>query len=161
MQDIGMNELQVATFGAGCFWGVEDSFQKIEGVVATEVGYSGGRTRNPSYEAVCSGVTGHAEVVRIIFDPSRVTYEELLQQFWKMHDPVTPNRQGRDIGQQYRSIVFYHSQEQAEAARAMKDRLDRSGAFAHPIVTKIEPVTDFWRAEEYHQNYICKHSLSS
>lgn len=161
MQDFKAGELQVAIFGAGCFWSVEEEFRKMEGIMATEVGYSGGRTRNPSYEAVCTGITGHAEVVRIIYDPSRVSYEELLQYFWRMHDPTTPNRQGWDIGEQYRSVIFFHTPEQEQAARTLMDQLDRSGKFANPIVTEIKPAEEFWRAEEYHQKYVSKKSVSS
>ena len=146
-----------ATFGAGCFWGVQASFDHIKGVVSTQVGYMGGKTESPTYEQVCTNRTGHAEVVEVQYDPEQVSYEQLLEAFWNMHDPTTPNRQGPDVGIQYRSIVFYHDEEQRKAAEAMKKRLSRSGRFPRPVVTEIAPASTFWRAEEYHQKYHEKH----
>jgi len=142
-----------ATFGAGCFWCVEAVFQLVGGVTSVISGYSGGKMENPSYEAVCGGDTGHAEVCQITFDPAKVTYEELLDVFWRTHDPTTVNRQGNDTGTQYRSAVFYHSAAQKAAAEAKKLELDSSGKFSSPIVTEITPFTDFYPAEKYHQNY--------
>ncbi len=151
-------EIKTATFGAGCFWGVEASFRKVPGVTATAVGYMGGHTRNPSYEQVCSGRTGHAEVVQVTYDPSQVTYDELLSVFWSIHDPTQLNRQGPDVGSNYRSVIFYHDPEQAEIARRSKEDLQVSGRFGTGrIVTAIQPATEFWRAEEYHQQYFEKH----
>jgi peptide-methionine (S)-S-oxide reductase len=145
-----------ATFGAGCFWGVEEAFRKAPGVVDTAVGYMGGTTENPTYQDVCTGRTGHAEVARVIFDPAKVSYEDLLEIFWTVHDPTTKNRQGPDIGTQYRSVIFYHSPDQEAAARRSKERAERSGRFRRPIVTEIVPASAFWRAEEYHQQYFAK-----
>ena len=145
-----------ATFGAGCFWGVEVSFRRIEGVTDTAVGYAGGHTQNPTYEAVCGHGTGHAEVVEVEFDPARVSYEELLDAFFHLHDPTQVDRQGPDIGEQYRSVIFFHSPEQQAAAEKAKNSLDASDFFARPIATRIEPAPTFWRAEEYHQRYIEK-----
>jgi len=150
-----------ATFGAGCFWGIEAEFRKVEGVVDAAAGYLGGTLENPTYEDVCSGATGHAEVVQVEYDPSRVPYEELLRLFWEMHDPTTLNRQGPDVGTQYRSAAFFHSPEQEAAARASKEELDRSGHYRSPIVTEITPATTFYRAEEYHQRYLEKRGLGS
>jgi peptide-methionine (S)-S-oxide reductase len=145
-----------ATFGAGCFWGVEMSFRRIDGVTGTEVGYAGGHTENPSYQEVCSHATGHAEVVQVEFDPARVSYEELLDAFFEMHDPTQVNRQGPDVGDQYRSVIFTHSDEQRRAAEARKAELEASGRFPRPVATAIEPAPTFWRAEEYHQQYMEK-----
>lgn len=145
-----------AIFGAGCFWGVEATFRKVEGVLHTAVGYSGGHTVNPSYEEVCSGTTGHAEVVRVEFDPATVSYEQLLDVFWSCHDPTTPNRQGPDVGEQYRSLIVCHDEQQLAAARASKDALEASGRFRRPIVTQIDIAGPFYRAEEYHQQYLAK-----
>jgi len=150
-----------ATFGAGCFWGVEASFRQVEGVTATAVGYSGGSLENPTYEDVCGGRTGHAEVVEVAYDPQRVSYDELLRVFWENHDPTTPNRQGPDVGEQYRSAIFFHDDEQEQAARRSKQALDEEGRFGRPIVTQIEPAGTFYRAEEYHQQYLEKRGLSS
>jgi peptide-methionine (S)-S-oxide reductase len=152
--------MEKVTFGAGCFWGVEAAFQEIEGVVSTAVGYSGGSRRNPTYEDVCSGRTGHAEVVQVEYDPARVSYERLLDVFWDNHDPTTLNRQGPDVGKQYRSAIFFHTPEQEAAAKASKARLERSGRFSRPIVTEITPASEFWRAEEYHQRYLEKRGLA-
>lgn len=153
--------LQKATFGAGCFWGVEAAFRKVKGVVSTAVGYMGGTLENPTYEDVCTNLTGHAEVVEVIYDPSVVSYENLLEVFWKIHDPTTLNRQGPDYGTQYRSVIFYHTPEQEATARASKDKLQRSGMYKRDIVTQIEPATQFYRAEEYHQQYFEKTGRSS
>lgn len=146
-----------ATFAAGCFWGVEAAFRKVEGVVSTEVGYMGGQLDDPGYEQVCTGRTGHAEVVRLEFDPQRVTYDELLEVFWGLHDPTTPNRQGPDIGTQYRSAIFTHGPEQEAAARASKERLQAEGRFGAAIVTEVTPAGPFYRAEDYHQQYFEQH----
>lgn len=156
-----MTETRKATFGAGCFWGVEAAFRQVPGVVATAVGYAGGHTDNPTYRQVCSHRTGHAEVVEVEYDPSRVTYERLLEVFWANHNPTTRNRQGVDIGDQYRSVIFVHDDEQKEAALASRDALDRSGRWRKPIVTEIEPAPRFWRAEEYHQQYLEKRGMAS
>ena len=149
-----------ATFGAGCFWGVEELFRNTKGVISATSGYAGGTTENPTYEEVCSHQTGHAEVVEVEFDPAQVTYEQLLDIFWSNHDPTTRDRQGPDIGSQYRSVVFYHSPAQKTAAEAKKEALDRGGRFRRPIVTQIEPAPAFYRAEEYHQRYLAKHGRS-
>ncbi|NNM42829.1 MAG: peptide-methionine (S)-S-oxide reductase MsrA [Chlamydiae bacterium] len=146
-----------ATFGAGCFWGVQAKFKKIPGVLSTLAGYEGGTLPNPTYEDVCSNTTGHAEVVQVEFDPKKVSYQDLLKAFWLMHDPTTMHRQGPDIGSQYRSVIFYHSQIQKDLASSMKQDLERSGKFKKPIVTEIFPAAIFYPAEEYHQNYLEKH----
>lgn len=148
--------MQKATFAAGCFWGIEAAFAKVPGVTETAVGYSGGNFAHPTYKEVCSGRTGHAEVVEVIFDPAKVSYEQLLDVFWSVHDPTTMNRQGPDVGEQYRSAIFYHSAEQEKAARASKERLEKSGSLRRPIVTEITPASVFYRAEEYHQKYLEK-----
>jgi peptide-methionine (S)-S-oxide reductase len=145
-----------ATFAAGCFWGVEAAFRKQDGVISTTVGYTGGTTEDPGYEKVCTGATGHAEAVRIEFDPDKVSYEQLLDLFWEIHDPTTPNRQGPDVGTQYRSAIFAHGPEQEAAARASRERLAAEGRFARPIVTEIVPAAPFHRAEDYHQQYFEK-----
>ncbi len=150
-----------ATFGAGCFWGVEATFRNINGVLATEVGYSGGTTKDPSYTDVCTGRTGHAEVVRVDYDPEQISYEKLLDVFWDSHDPTTLNQQGADIGTQYRSVVFFHNEQQEKAARASKERLESSDRYANPIVTEIVPAATFYRAEEYHQHYLEKQGLAT
>lgn len=142
-----------ATFAAGCFWGVEAAFRQLDGVVSTQVGYTGGTTESPTYKRVCSGKTGHAEAVEVTYDPSRIAYEDLLEAFWKAHDPTQLNRQGWDVGSQYRSGIFYHSEQQAEVARASKAALEGSGAFKRPIATEIQAAGPFYRAEEYHQQY--------
>ncbi len=149
-----------ATFAAGCFWGIEARFREVEGVVETSVGYTAGKLDSPTYQDVCSGTTGHAEAVQVTFDPMRVRYEELLDIFWGIHDPTTPNRQGPDVGEQYRSAIFFHSPEQERAARESKARLDASGRFKRPIVTQIVPAAQFWPAEEYHQRYLEKRGLA-
>lgn len=153
--------LQKATFAAGCFWGVEETFRNVRGVVDTAVGYAGGATERPTYEEVCSGRTGHAEAVEVTYDPTQVSYEALLQIFWENHDPTTPNRQGPDVGEQYRSVIFTHSPEQEAAAAASKASLTEAGRFRRPIVTQIVPAPTFWRAEEYHQQYLAKRGTRS
>lgn len=150
-----------ATFAAGCFWGVEAAFRQVEGVLETSVGYSGGHYENPSYKDVCTGKTGHAEVVRVKFDPERVSYEELLDVFWSEHNPTTKNRQGWDIGTQYRSAIFYHDDEQKAVATESRDRLEASGRYRRPIVTEITQVSKFYPAEEYHQRYLEKRGLAT
>lgn len=145
-----------ATFAAGCFWGVEESFRCTPGVISTRVGFTGGHAENPTYEQVCSDTTGHAEAVEVIYDPQRVSYEELLGVFWGCHDPTTPNRQGPDVGSQYRSAIFFHTPEQEALARASKEKHERSGRFGGPIVTEILRATTFWEAEDYHQQYLRK-----
>lgn len=152
---------QIATFGAGCFWGVEAAFRQVEGVTATAVGYAGGTQDNPSYKQVCTDRTGHAEVVQVEFDPATVSYEQLLDMFWRCHDPTQVNRQGPDVGTQYRSVIFFHSPEQEAVARASKEKLASSGRFKHPIATAIVPATTFWKAEEYHQQYLEKRGAPS
>ena len=151
---------EIATFGAGCFWGVEQRFGKVEGVLETVVGYSGGKMENPTYKDVCTDKTGHAEVVRVTYDPSIVSYEELLEYFWDMHNPTTLNRQGWDVGTQYRSAVFYHNEGQKEIALKLKEKLDQSGKYNKPIVTEIVPAGKFYRAEKYHQKYHEKNKKS-
>ncbi len=148
-----------ATFAAGCFWGVESAFRQVPGVTDARCGYIGGQTDHPSYRQVCSGTTGHAEAVQVTFDPAAVSYQQLLAVFWKIHDPTTLNRQGPDIGSQYRSAVFTHDPDQQAAAEAMKTDLDRSGRFPQPIVTEIVPAGTFWPAEEYHQRYFEKNGI--
>ena len=149
-----------ATFGAGCFWGVEAAFRQVKGVISTTVGYSGGTFKNPTYQDVCSGRTGHAEVVEVEYDPSQVPYEDLLSVFWENHDPTQLNRQGPDVGAQYRSAIFFHTPEQEAAAQASKEALQRSGRYKRPIVTEITPASEFWRAEDYHQRYLEKRGLA-
>jgi peptide-methionine (S)-S-oxide reductase len=150
-----------ATFAAGCFWGVEVEFRNVPGVVDAAVGYTGGKLANPTYENVCSDETGHAEAVEVEFDPARVTYERLLDVFWENHDPTTLNRQGPDVGTQYRSAIFFHSPGQKAAAEASRAKLGASGRYKRPIVTEIVPAETFWRAEEYHQRYLEKRGLAS
>jgi peptide-methionine (S)-S-oxide reductase len=152
--------MEKATFGAGCFWGIEAAFRKVPGVLSTSVGYAGGSFNNPTYKDVCSGETGHAEVVQVEYDPSRVSYEELLDVFWNIHDPTTLNRQGPDIGTPYRSAIFFHNPEQEAAARASKEQLQNSGRLKKPVVTEITPASEYYRAEEYHQLYFEKHRLT-
>ena len=150
--------MATATFAAGCFWGVEQRFAALPGVTSTEVGYTGGTTPQPSYEQVCSHTTGHAEAVRLEYDPQRISYEELLAAFFGMHDPTQLNRQGPDVGDQYRSAVFFPTSEQEKAARSAVEQLTESGVFKRPIVTQIATVPEWWRAEEYHQKYFEKHA---
>jgi peptide-methionine (S)-S-oxide reductase len=152
---------ETATFGAGCFWGVETEFRREPGVVDAAVGYSGGTMVDPTYKDVCTDRTGHAEVVQVQFDPSRVSYRRLVQLFFELHDPTTLNRQGPDFGSQYRSIIFYHSPEQQRVAEEVKEQLVKSGRLCRPIVTQIAPATAFYRAEEYHQRYLEKRGETS
>lgn len=154
-------ETEKATFGAGCFWGVEAAFRKVKGVVSTAVGFMGGRLESPSYRDVCTGTTGHVEVVQILYDPTRVSYQDLLQVFWRIHDPTTVNRQGPDLGTQYRSVIFYHHPDQEAQARRSREEMQQSGRFTREIVTQIEPAGVFWKAEEYHQQYFEKTGRSS
>ena len=151
-----MAKTQLATFAAGCFWGVEETFRHVKGVVNTAVGYMGGNMRNPTYENVCSDETGHAEAVQVEYDPSKVSYEKLLDVFWENHDPTQMNRQGPDVGTQYRSAVFYHNSEQKKAAIESKQKLEKSGKYKKAIATEIIPAKEFYRAEEYHQRYLEK-----
>jgi peptide-methionine (S)-S-oxide reductase len=150
-----------AMFGAGCFWGVEAAFRQIKGVLQTAVGYSGGNTKNPTYQDVCTDRTGHAEVVQVEYDPAKVSYLELLKTFWNNHNPTTLNRQGPDIGRQYRSVIFYYSPEQKAAAEASKQALEKAGTYKKPVVTEIQPAPEFYPAEEYHQQYLEKRGQSS
>jgi peptide-methionine (S)-S-oxide reductase len=152
--------METATFGAGCFWGVEATFRQVAGVVSTAVGYMGGKLANPTYQDVCTDETGHTEAVQITYDPLKTSYDDLLRVFWQNHDPTTLNRQGPDVGTQYRSVIFYHTPEQETLARASKEGLERAGAFKRPIVTEIVPASAFWRAEEYHQQYLEKRGLA-
>lgn len=151
--------METATFGAGCFWGVEVAFANVPGVMATKVGYAGGTYPAPTYRDVCRGDTGHAEVVRVTFDPDRVSYEQLLDKFWECHDPTQVNRQGPDIGHQYRSVIFCETDRQAAAAAASKARLESDATYARPIATAIEAASTFHLAEEYHQRYLAKRGL--
>ncbi|WP_165231524.1 peptide-methionine (S)-S-oxide reductase MsrA [Aquisphaera insulae] len=153
--------MATATFGAGCFWGVEEAFGRLPGVTSTAVGYMGGTLDHPTYRDVCSNSTGHAEVVQVEYDPDRIRFEDLLSAFWNLHDPTTLNRQGPDVGTQYRSAVFYHDEAQRLAAEAMKQRLHAEAVFGRPIVTQIVPAATFWMAEEYHQKYVQKHGGGS
>jgi len=150
-----------ATFGAGCFWGVEATFRQVPGVVDAAVGYEGGTMPNPTYKDVCTDETGHAEVVEVTFDPSRVSYDRLLDVFWENHDPTQKNRQGPDVGKQYRSAIFFHSPAQRDAAIASKERLEKSGKLRRPVATEITPASTFWRAEDYHQRYLEKRGLAN
>jgi peptide-methionine (S)-S-oxide reductase len=148
-----------ATFGAGCFWGVEATFRELEGVVDAAVGYEGGQMLNPTYKDVCTDRTGHAEVVEVEYDPSKLKYEQLLDVFWNAHDPTQVNRQGPDFGTQYRTVIFYHTPEQEQEARASKEALEKSGRFKRPVATQIVPAETFYRAEDYHQQYLAKRGL--
>ena len=150
-----------ATFGAGCFWGIENAFRQVKGVNDAAVGYMGGTLANPTYQDVCTDRTGHAEVVQVDYDPSQVSYEELLRVFYDIHDPTTLNRQGPDHGKQYRSVIFFHDPQQEAAARAVTEELDRSGRLPRKIVTQIMPATEFYRGEEYHQRYFEKHGINA
>lgn len=150
-----------ATFAAGCFWGVEDAFRQVKGVKSTRVGYTGGTTKNPTYQQVCSDGTGHAEAVEVEFDPAQVSYEQLLKLFWEVHDPTTKNRQGPDIGSQYRSAIFYHDAVQQAEAQSSKEALEKSGKFRRPIVTEIVEAKEFCPAEDYHQQYFEKRGVRS
>lgn len=152
---------QTAVFGAGCFWGIEHAFRKVEGVLETEVGFAGGTTENPTYEQICTDQTGHAEVVRVEFDPGRVAYRQLLGVFFSCHNPTQLNRQGPDIGRQYRSVIFTTTESQAAEAAEAIERMEKSGAYDRPIATRIEPMGPFYRAEEYHQRYIEKNGSAA
>ena len=154
-----LEKAEKATFAAGCFWGVEYLFSRIEGVVKTSVGYTGGKSKDPNYQQVCAGNTGHAEAVEISFDPTVISYEELLNIFFKNHDPTTPNRQGVDVGSQYRSAIYYHSQSQSELAKSVINSLEKTAQFSKPIVTQIVKATQFYHAEEYHQKYFDKNGM--
>lgn len=160
MQQETTKTTQKADFAAGCFWGVEATFRQIKGVISTAVGYEGGTTKNPTYRDVCTGRTGHAETLQVEYDPSRVSYETLLNVFWENHNPTTLNRQGPDIGTQYRSAIFYHNDEQKAVALASKEQLDKSGKYKRPVVTEIVPAQTFYMAEDYHQQYLEKRGLS-
>ena len=153
--------MEKATFGAGCFWGVELTFSKIDGVLSTSVGYTGGHVPDVTYEMICTGGTGHAEVVQVEFDPTRVSYENLLKTFWSSHDPTTLNRQGPDVGTQYRSAIFFHSPEQEKTAKASRDAEQQSLRFPNDIVTEIVPAPTYYRAEDYHQKYLEKRGLGN
>jgi peptide-methionine (S)-S-oxide reductase len=153
--------METATFGAGCFWGVEARFQQVPGVLETAAGYEGGKLDNPSYQDVCTDRTGHAEVVEVKFDPEKVSYQQLLDLFFELHNPTELNRQGPDWGSQYRSVVFFHSPEQEAAAKATIERLTRDKRFSKPIVTQVAPAQSFWRAEEHHQKYLEKRGMLS
>lgn len=153
--------IEKATFGAGCFWGIEAAFRQVPGVVSTAVGYMGGATEEPSYRQVCSGRTGHAEVVQVEYDPERLSYDEVLAVFWDNHDPTTLNRQGPDVGTQYRSAVFFHDEAQEAAARRSIEQLEASRRFRRPIITEVTPASTFWLAEDYHQQYLEKRGLST
>jgi peptide-methionine (S)-S-oxide reductase len=152
-------QTQKATFAAGCFWHVQYEFDRIAGVVSTVAGYTGGTTENPTYKQVCTGKTGHAEAVEVTYDPNKVSYEDLLKAFFQMHNPTTLNRQGWDVGLQYRSAIFYHNENQRKAALDMIDKLSKSGKFPRPIVTEVKPAGPFYKAEDYHQKYAEKHSV--
>ncbi len=152
---------EIATFGAGCFWGIEAAFRRVPGVLDAEVGYSGGRTENPSYQDVCTDTTGHAEVVQVTFDPEKLSYDQLLNVFWTIHDPTQVNRQGPDYGAQYRTAIFFHSPEQEAAAKKSKQAIEASGKLRRPVATEITPAGPFWRAEEYHQRYLEKRGAAS
>lgn len=161
MPDQNTNHLERALFAAGCFWNIEEAFRHLPGVKATAVGYAGGTVENPTYEQVCTGKTGHAESVQVEYDPAEISYEELLRAFWESHDPTQLNRQGPDVGPQYRSAIFTHTPEQAQRARVSKDALERSRKFSAPIATQIVPATNFTRAEEYHQQYLEKRGCAT
>ncbi|MEM6830980.1 MAG: peptide-methionine (S)-S-oxide reductase MsrA [Bacteroidota bacterium] len=148
--------MEKATFGSGCFWCTEAVFQRLKGVITAKSGYTGGDVENPTYEAVCTGKTGHAEVIQVEYDPSVVSYTELLEVFWNTHDPTTLNKQGNDVGTQYRSAVFYHDEEQKKLAEAYKEKLDRKEIWKDPIVTEITELTEFYPAESYHEDYFNK-----
>ena len=147
------SHLDTATFGAGCYWCVEAQFQLLDGVVSVTSGFAGGTVKNPSYKEVCTGSTGHAEVCQIVYDPTKLSYADMLEAFWSSHDPTQLNRQGNDVGTQYRSVIFYHNEQQHQEAELYKEKLDASGAYDHPVVTEISPYTVFYKAEDYHQNY--------
>ncbi len=152
--------MEKATFGAGCFWGVEEIFRQMKGVISTAVGYEGGTLNNPTYKDVCTGRTNHAEVVEVTYDPALVSYDELLNVFWSNHNPTSLNRQGPDIGTQYRTVIFFHTPAQEKTAQASKEKLQKTG-YKSPIVTQIVPAAPFWKAEDYHQQYLAKRGLGS
>jgi len=158
---VGGELSQLASFGAGCFWGVEEAFHHVDGVLKTVVGFGGGTVANPTYEQVCSGDTGHVEVVQVTYDPTTVTYEQLLEIFWDTHDPTQIDRQGPDVGHQYRTVIYYHTSEQQMAAERSLNLLKESGKYSDPIVTSIEAVQSFYIAEEYHQQYLHKRGLNT
>jgi peptide-methionine (S)-S-oxide reductase len=160
-KEVPVVKTEKAMFGAGCFWGIESAFRKVEGVVDAAVGYAGGSTENPTYREVCTDQTGHAEVVQVEYDPTRVSYDQLLDVFWTIHDPTTLNRQGPDVGTQYRSVIFHYSPEQEAAAKASRAKLETSRKHRRPIVTQIMPAPAFHRAEEYHQRYLEKKGILS
>lgn len=151
--------MEKATFGAGCFWGVEETFRQLKGVVSTAVGYEGGNTEKPTYRDVCTDETGHAEVVQVVYDPQVISYEKLLDVFWHSHNPTTLNRQGPDVGTQYRSVIFFHNSQQEKEARVSKEKIQKTG-YKSPIVTQILAAQTFWAAEDYHQQYLAKRGLS-
>lgn len=151
--------MEKATFGAGCFWGVEEAFRQLKGVVSTAVGYEGGIKDHPTYQDVCADESGHAEVVEVTFDPKAISFDALLETFWKSHNPTTLNRQGPDVGTQYRSVIFFHSPQQEKAAKSSREKAQRN--FRNPIVTQLAPAETFWRGEEYHQQYLAKRGLGS
>ena len=153
--------MDTATFGAGCFWCVEAQFQMLDGVQSVSSGFSGGTVKNPAYREVCNGTTGHAEVCQILYDPKKITYDELLAAFWQSHDPTQLNRQGNDVGTQYRSVIYYHSEEQKKLAESYKQQLNASGAWTKPIVTEISPIGPFYKADDYHQNYFNQNGSES
>lgn len=153
---VDQEKYETASFAAGCFWGVEAAFRELEGVVETTVGYMGGHTKNPNYKEVCTGSTGHAETLQLKYDPAEISFEKLLEVFWNKHDPTTKNRQGPDIGEQYRSVIFYHTEEQKKLAEESKKKLDSSGRYRNPVVTEIIPAETFYPAEDYHQQYLEK-----
>lgn len=155
------DKLKKASFAAGCFWGVEEAFRNLNGVVSTSVGYMGGEFEDPTYQDVCTGGTGHAETVEVIYDPTLLSYQDLLNVFWKSHDPTTLNRQGPDIGEQYRSVIFYHNEEQKRLALSSREELEKSDIYKRRIVTQIVPATKFYMAEEYHQQYLEKRGRRS
>ena len=153
--------MELATFGTGCFWGVEAFFQKIKGVVKTSVGYMGGNTKNPTYEQVCTDKTGHVEVIQITYDPEQINYEKLLDKFWEIHDPTQLNRQGPDIGTQYKSVIIYHNENQKQIAKKSKNKKQKTGKYINPIASEITPAKEFYPAEKYHQKYLEKHGKIS
>ncbi len=153
--------MEKGTFGGGCFWHVEEAFRQLHGVVSTQVGYMGGAKKNPTYEEVCSHTTGHAEVVEVTFDPAIISYDELLERFWHCHDPTQLDRQGPDVGSNYRSVIFCHNEEQEAKARSSLKKEESSGSYSRPLVTQIVSAGIFWRAEEYHQHYLSKRGVSS
>lgn len=153
---VDQEKYETASFAAGCFWGVEAAFRELKGVVETTVGYMGGHTKNPNYKEVCTGSTGHAETLQLKYDPAEISFEKLLEVFWNKHDPTTKNRQGPDIGEQYRSVIFYHTEEQKKLAEESKKKLDSSGKYRNPVVTEIIPAETFYPAEDYHQQYLEK-----